>query len=212
MGRMTVGQLLDVFKNARNGDPKARTFAIRFERLARVRREKEHWKGIYTQELVRASLSLFLCDKPSTNSENNNNLLIIYCTQAWIQKLRKRPILTGGFLRPSLFNRPLPRMRNQPLDITMMINKRIKARTRRQVAFDAWTEMKEDIKRESAFERNLARICGEGPEMFPFGLAFGNVQEWCMCLSSFLFFLLVWVSGCQTHAGGPLHSRTDDLI
>lgn len=58
MGRMTVGQLLDVFKNARNGDPKARTFAIRFERLARVRREKEHWKGIYTQELVRASLSL----------------------------------------------------------------------------------------------------------------------------------------------------------
>ncbi|KAF9511159.1 hypothetical protein BS47DRAFT_1395305 [Hydnum rufescens UP504] len=103
-------------RSAQNGEPKARAFAVRFERLARIRREKDHWRGIYAREL---------------------------------------------------FNRPLPRMRNQPLDITMMINKRIKARARRQVAFDVWTEIKEDIKRESAFETNLAKMCGDGPETLP---------------------------------------------
>jgi hypothetical protein len=104
-------------------------------------------------------------------------------------------------------------MRNQPLDITMMINKRIKARARRQVAFDAWTEMKEDIKRESAFEINLAKMCGAGPEMFPLGLAFGNVQEWRQLLFFFLLshrlpsFSHPFPSGCLvTHCGIRLHS------
>jgi hypothetical protein len=104
-------------------------------------------------------------------------------------------------------------MRNQPLDITMMINKRIKARARRQAAFEAWTETKEDIKRESAFERNLVKLCGQRPDVFPLGLAFDNVQEWCMCSASscliFFLFLGIWMSMLT---GGSFHSRTDDCI
>ncbi|KAG8796581.1 hypothetical protein FRC17_007976, partial [Serendipita sp. 399] len=104
----------------------------RYERLIRARREKVEMQRVYDKELE------------------------------WIEKMKKRPILTGGYLRPSLYNRPLPRMKNQPIHITMMIKKRIKARAKRierQGTLIGWLE---DVKTERLFESNLQKeIAGE---------------------------------------------------
>ncbi|EGG01488.1 uncharacterized protein MELLADRAFT_72980 [Melampsora larici-populina 98AG31] len=48
-----------------------------------------------------------------------------------ILKRPKKPIMTGRFLRPSLFNKPLPRYANQPEHISMMISSRRKSNQRR---------------------------------------------------------------------------------
>jgi len=45
-------------------------------------------------------------------------------------------------------------MRNQPLEISMMISKRIKARARRQAAQGYWLGIVQDLKAERLFERN----------------------------------------------------------
>ncbi|KIY70791.1 hypothetical protein CYLTODRAFT_419465, partial [Cylindrobasidium torrendii FP15055 ss-10] len=50
----------------------------------------------------------------------------------WIDKMRNRPILTGGFMTGSLYHPPLPRMKPQPLHVTGMINYRIKKYLRLQ--------------------------------------------------------------------------------
>ena len=83
--------------------------------------------------------------------------------------MRTRPYLTGGLLRPSFYNRPLPRMRNQPTDITMMISKRIKARARRQATVSYLKSVKEDLRLECWFEARLR------DEVATFGL--GNSWE-----------------------------------
>jgi hypothetical protein len=72
----------------------------------------------------------------------------------------KKPRLTGGYLRPTLYNVPLPRMRNQPLEISMMISKRVKARARRQAAQAYWLGILEDLRTEALFERDAWK--GEG--------------------------------------------------
>lgn len=76
-------------------------------------------------------------------------------TQALRSKLERenKPRLTGAYLRPSLYNRALPRMRNQPVEISMMISKRMKARARRQEAMTYWNDVKSDIMLEATFER-----------------------------------------------------------
>lgn len=63
-------------------------------------------------------------------------------------------MLTGGYLRPTLYNVPLPRMRNQPKEISMMISKRVKARSRRQGAQQYWMDLKQDLRLEAEFERD----------------------------------------------------------
>lgn len=75
--------------------------------------------------------------------------------QVWIDKMRKRPIMTGGYLRPSWFNKPLPRLNPQPIHISMMIASRRKARASRTVRFEQYNEWKEDMKHEARFERLL---------------------------------------------------------
>jgi hypothetical protein len=69
--------------------------------------------------------------------------------------MRNRPILTGGYHRPTLNNRPLPRLKPQPHAITMMIRKRILARTRRAQKQHELSQGLEDIKHEKAFEKNV---------------------------------------------------------
>ncbi|EAL22159.1 hypothetical protein CNBC2970 [Cryptococcus deneoformans B-3501A] len=43
----------------------------------------------------------------------------------------KPPRLTGGYLRPTLFNPPLPRLKPQPIGLSMMIHNRLRKRERR---------------------------------------------------------------------------------
>ncbi|KAG8854363.1 hypothetical protein FRB91_003607 [Serendipita sp. 411] len=99
----------------------------RYERILRARREKIEMQQVYEKELE------------------------------WIKKMKNRPILTGGYLRPTINNRPLPRMKNQPIHITMMIRNRIKARAKRmerQTQLIGWLE---DAKAERVFEAGLRK-------------------------------------------------------
>jgi hypothetical protein len=71
--------------------------------------------------------------------------------------MRNRSILTGGYHRPTLHNRPLPRLKPQPHAITMMIRNRIRARTRRARKQWELSQGLEDIKHEKTFEQNVEK-------------------------------------------------------
>ena len=74
-----------------------------------------------------------------------------------MNKMRNRPIMTGGYMRPTWFNKPLPRLTPQPIHISMMIASRRKARASRMVRFERYNEWKEDMKHEATFERLLQK-------------------------------------------------------
>ncbi len=77
--------------------------------------------------------------------------------QAWQERLRTRPVLTGAYLKPTLLHGPLPRMRPQPAHVTGMIVWRRKARERRLVKQELLQEQLKHLNLESEFERTLAR-------------------------------------------------------
>ncbi|KAH9889921.1 hypothetical protein C8Q73DRAFT_736399 [Cubamyces lactineus] len=85
---------------------------------------------------------------------------------AWQERMRTRPIMTGGYLKPSFFNKPLPRLRPQPLHITGMIVSRRKARQRRLDRNDALQDEKAFLDFESSFENALAANSGSSFERF----------------------------------------------
>ena len=66
-----------------------------------------------------------------------------------------RPRLTGGFMRPTALNRPLPRLRPQPLSLSMMIKKRVIARQRQYLVRRDIANLKEDMRAETAFWKSL---------------------------------------------------------
>ena len=66
----------------------------------------------------------------------------------------RKPYL-AGYLRPTHFNSPLPRLKPQPLSITLMIKKRIAARARRLEYQRANTEVWNDIHSEMGLMRRL---------------------------------------------------------
>lgn len=75
--------------------------------------------------------------------------------QVWQERLRNRPIVTGGFLWPTLYNKIMPRLKPQPMHVTMMIADRRKARTKRQARFMAYNEVVRELQQEARFERML---------------------------------------------------------
>ncbi|KAI0699922.1 hypothetical protein C8T65DRAFT_658603 [Cerioporus squamosus] len=75
---------------------------------------------------------------------------------AWYERMRTRPIMTGAYLRPTLYNGPLPRLVPQPLHITGMITARRKARVRRMERHEACQEDLALLNAEGHFERSLA--------------------------------------------------------
>ena len=76
--------------------------------------------------------------------------------------MRHRAILTGTFQRATYYNKPLPRMKIQPLHVSGMIHNRLRARERRRVQH--WTlmsltkHMEAEAKFEKTLERNAARF------------------------------------------------------
>ncbi len=66
-------------------------------------------------------------------------------------------MLTGSFLRATLSNRPLPRLKPQPLAITMMIKRRRAARERRALKLIVVNEWIDDLRREREFEEGLKK-------------------------------------------------------
>jgi hypothetical protein len=121
-------QFLDTFKLANQGDEHAQTLLHRYSALIAVKRSKAYWMRLARTEL------------------------------AWQAKLRNRPILTGGFLRPTLFNKPLPRLKPQPLAITFIIAKRRAARERRMEKMAKLQEAMMDLKVERQFEEGLRKL------------------------------------------------------
>ncbi|CDO76164.1 hypothetical protein BN946_scf184740.g7 [Trametes cinnabarina] len=65
--------------------------------------------------------------------------------------------MTGAYLKPSLYNKPLPRLVPQPLHITGMIVARRKARARRMVMHETLKEHMKLIDVERDVERSLAQ-------------------------------------------------------
>lgn len=81
----------------------------------------------------------------------------LYEDMEWRYRLKNRPILTGTYLRASLYNRVMPRMRNQPEAIGRMMRKRKVARTRRREKMMVAQEALQDLSLEQQFERLLGR-------------------------------------------------------
>jgi hypothetical protein len=71
--------------------------------------------------------------------------------------LRNRPILTGTYLRATLFNKVMPRMRNQPEAVGRMIRRRRAARERRHDKLGYAIESIKDLHTERVFERSLRK-------------------------------------------------------
>lgn len=65
----------------------------------------------------------------------------------------KPPRLTGGYLRPTLFNPPLPRLKPQPIGLSMMIHNRLRKRERRMERRREYASLRADLKLEVAFWR-----------------------------------------------------------
>ncbi|KAF8886728.1 hypothetical protein BD779DRAFT_1441452 [Infundibulicybe gibba] len=117
---------LEMFKTANSGDVKLQAVLQRYSSLIAAKREKEYWKQLVRKEV------------------------------AWQDRLLNRPILTGGFLRPTFANPPLPRLKPQPLAISRIIYKRRLARERRFMRLIDLKEAMDDLRRERAFEEGLA--------------------------------------------------------
>ncbi|CAE6466538.1 unnamed protein product [Rhizoctonia solani] len=116
---------LDYMHQAQAGDTRKQRVLARFERTFQEMKNRVKWKDIYRRELE------------------------------WIYKLRNRPILTGGFMRPTLFHKLVPRMDRQPTHLSMMIRRRRLARARRLDEQRRLTEWKYDIVNEREFESRL---------------------------------------------------------
>lgn len=70
-------------------------------------------------------------------------------------KIEVKPRLIGGFLRSTLFNPPLPRLKPQPPRLSMMIKQRIKRREARRERSRLLNDQQEDMRKEVAFLRSL---------------------------------------------------------
>ena len=123
-----LAQFLEFFQLANAGSHKHNLILSRYSRLLGVKAEKEYYKHLARNEL------------------------------AWRAKLRSRPIMTGGYLRPSVSNPPLPRLSPQPVAMTRIIGKRRRVRTRRILKLGGLQEMLCDVTREAEFEEGLANM------------------------------------------------------
>jgi len=76
--------------------------------------------------------------------------------------MRHRAILTGTFQRATYYNKPLSRMKVQPLHVSGMIQKRLRGRERRRAqhwtVMGLKTHMEEEARFERALERDAARF------------------------------------------------------
>ncbi|KAF9460353.1 hypothetical protein BDZ94DRAFT_1266355 [Collybia nuda] len=137
---------LDAFKRANEGDEKLRAILLRYSQFIAHKREKAYWKQLALNEV------------------------------AWQTRLRNRPILTGGYMRPSASNGPLPRMKPQPHLITSMILKRRRAKVRRVARLAQLRETFNFLRGEIKSERELVRLVGD---THPFDPVFANsYAEW----------------------------------
>ncbi|KAI0373669.1 hypothetical protein BV20DRAFT_962232 [Pilatotrama ljubarskyi] len=120
-------QRWEVFRKVKEGDRHFEAVCMRYSRMIEGAALQERAERVYQEEL------------------------------AWYERMRTRPIVTGAFHKPSLFNKPLPRLRPQPLHITGMIVSRRKARFRRMVRHEMLQDQVQLLQAEHTFESGLAK-------------------------------------------------------
>lgn len=86
-----------------------------------------------------------------------NHPTLFFTLQMEENMMRHRAILTGTFLRASYYNKPLPRMKVQPLHVSGMIHKRIRAREHRRTKQSNLTSLISHMEAEAGFEKMLGR-------------------------------------------------------
>ncbi|KAG8969200.1 hypothetical protein FRC03_004153 [Tulasnella sp. 419] len=123
-------QLLEIFSKERSGDPYWGKVLQRYSRMIATKQQKA---------------------RMDRNAEEYLE---------WMQQLKRRPILTGGYLRPSTSNKPLPRMKPQPVHVSMMIRKRRKKRAARFTRLAVHLEWLRYLRYEHTFEKILQKKVG----------------------------------------------------
>lgn len=91
--------------------------------------------------------------------------LILINLKEWRERLKNRPILTGGILLPTSYSPAFPRMKPQPMAISRIITNRLKQKERRFMKMEELNEMKDLIRREQQLELKLREY--EGPAFEP---------------------------------------------
>ncbi|KAF8839719.1 hypothetical protein BDN67DRAFT_952994 [Paxillus ammoniavirescens] len=144
---------LDMFVRAKQGDARLGAVLDRYDRMIAAKRDKAEFP-----RLVREALQ----------------------EQA---RLRRRPIFKGSFIRPTYYNKLLPRLVPQPASISGMIHKRRTGRDKRFAQKEEVAGWMEDLKMESAFEqallaerggsRNRNKNGGDGERVFS-----GDLDAW----------------------------------
>ncbi|OBZ68991.1 hypothetical protein A0H81_11151 [Grifola frondosa] len=83
----------DIFVRAKEGDEHLQTVLQRYDKMIEAKRDKEKFKMMLIEAIE------------------------------WREKMKRRAILTGAYHRPTLYNRPLPRMKPQPVHVTATIRR-----------------------------------------------------------------------------------------
>ncbi|KAF8484249.1 hypothetical protein JB92DRAFT_2762269 [Gautieria morchelliformis] len=171
---------LGIFQKASHGDRHSVAIMDRYNRLIRSKREREQWKSIFREELH------------------------------WIHKMQNRPIMTGALLRPSIFNRPLPRLKPQPIHISRMIWNRRRVRDLRLKKQELWTSWRDDLQRESAFEANLFRTVQANGLWFE--KVFENNMDWRAPIDEILNSIIVSYRLDEARARTPYSLDLLDMV
>ncbi|KAG6865178.1 hypothetical protein C0991_004621 [Blastosporella zonata] len=137
---------LNAFKKANAGDKHQQAIMQRYSRALDAKSKMEYWNSLARKEL------------------------------AWQAKLANRPIMTGGFLRPTFANRPLPRLKPQPWHITSMIFKRRAAREKRMIALADIQERIQDLNFEAKLEAGAAELARKVGAVEP--VFASHLSEW----------------------------------
>ncbi|KAK0238748.1 hypothetical protein EDD85DRAFT_519186 [Armillaria nabsnona] len=156
---------LKTFESAHSGDIKTQGILRRYDRLVAVKRKKA--------VLEREELEVL-------NEEN---------------RMRNRPMLTGGLMFPTLWHPALPRMKPQPIKISRMIAKRKRSYENRQVLSLQLKEQLRYAKGEVALEEGL------GVSNSDYG---GSVREWSREISAALDKNQVYFDRMLARANGPV--------
>ena len=170
-----------MLKRAHEGDVKLRRILERYGSMIAAKRESEKWKQLVRDQLVGTQLRFYLqfpsnpipcCARGLTNCP-------VSLFKMEENMMRHRAILTGTFQRATYYNKPLPRMKVQPLHVSGMIRNRLRARERRHVKQWTLMSLKKHIEAEAKFERVLEGNAAR------FGQKFESVFQhidWCECI------------------------------
>ncbi|KAJ7588051.1 hypothetical protein C8J56DRAFT_940790 [Mycena floridula] len=118
---------LKTFQLAHSNDIHSQKLLDRYDKFIVMKREKARWIEIIRNEI------------------------------AWRRRLRHRAILTGGFMYPTLYNGPMPRMKPQPRHVTGLRVNRLKTLERRVEKTQQLTALRDLGRLEQEFERAVQR-------------------------------------------------------